>query len=180
MIEKMVLNMALKSMKDNFLSLSDEEKQKEFCKLLDENQELKEKLDKFENPEDMTLMMMWCTEKVKDENKKLKQQLREASLTIQELAEQDIECPSNCEKLRQLKKLNEEKTKIGIADHKYASKCEDKVIIMEAQQKEFIKYLEDYQDGASKSLDSYDCGINDCLGDVLSKYKEIVNGSEYK
>lgn len=77
MIEKMVINMALKSMKDNFLSLSDEEKQKEFCKLLDENQELKEKLDKFENPEDMTLMMMWCTEKVKDENTKLKEQIKE-------------------------------------------------------------------------------------------------------
>lgn len=44
----------------------------------------------------------------------------------------------------------------------------------ETQQKEFRKYLEDYQDGASRSLDSYDCGINDCLGDVLSKYKEII------
>lgn len=43
--------------------------------LLKENQELKEKLDKYENPEDMTLMMMWCTEQVKDENKKLKKQL---------------------------------------------------------------------------------------------------------
>ena len=43
--------------------------------LLKENQKLKEKLDKYENPEDMTLMMMWCTEQVKDENKKLKKQL---------------------------------------------------------------------------------------------------------
>ena len=42
-----------------------------------ENQELKEKLDKYENPEDMTLMMMWCTEKVKDENEKLMKQLEE-------------------------------------------------------------------------------------------------------
>lgn len=41
----------------------------------EENQELKQKLDKYENPEDMTLMMMWSTEKVKDENKKLKKQL---------------------------------------------------------------------------------------------------------
>ena len=40
--------------------------------LLKENQELKEKLDKYENPEDMTLMMMWSTEKVKDENENLK------------------------------------------------------------------------------------------------------------
>ena len=43
-----------------------------------ENQELKEKLDKYENPEDMTLMMMWCTEKVKDENKKLKKKYENA------------------------------------------------------------------------------------------------------
>ena len=45
---------------------------------------------------------------------------------------------------------------------------------LKKQQEEFVKYLEDYQDGASKSLDSYDCGINDCLEDVLSKYKKII------
>lgn len=43
--------------------------------LQQENKILKEKLDKYENPEDMTLMMMWCTEKVKDENQELKKQL---------------------------------------------------------------------------------------------------------
>ena len=45
--------------------------------ILEENQELKEKLDKYENPEDMTLFAMWCTEKVKDENQELKKQLEE-------------------------------------------------------------------------------------------------------
>lgn len=39
---------------------------------MSENKQLKEKLDKYENPEDMTLFTMWCTEKVKDENKQLK------------------------------------------------------------------------------------------------------------
>lgn len=39
--------------------------------LQQENQELKEKLDKYENPEDITLFAMWCTEKVKEENQKL-------------------------------------------------------------------------------------------------------------
>ena len=43
-----------------------------------ENAQLKEKLDKYDNPVDMTLMMMWCTEQVKDENKKLKKQLEDA------------------------------------------------------------------------------------------------------
>lgn len=45
MIEEMIANMAVRSMKDNFLSLSDEQKQNEFCKLLDENQELKRQLE---------------------------------------------------------------------------------------------------------------------------------------
>ena len=142
--------------------------------LLRDNQELRDKIDRYENPEDMTLMMMWCTEKVKDENEKLKQQLHESSLTIQEMAEQDIECPSNCEKLRQLKKLNEEKTKIGIADHKYASKCEDKVIIMEAQQKEFINYLENMLD------DENDIFSVVRIKDALQKYKEMIGVSDEK
>lgn len=55
--------------------------EKENCqtvkKILQENQELKEKLDKYENPKDMTLFAMWCTEKVKEENQKLKNQLEE-------------------------------------------------------------------------------------------------------
>lgn len=46
--------------------------EEKMARLINENQELKEKLDKYENPEDMTLIMMWCTEKVKDENKKIK------------------------------------------------------------------------------------------------------------
>lgn len=46
--------------------------------IIKESQELKEKLNKYENLEDMTLMMMWCTEKVKDENEKLKKQLEDA------------------------------------------------------------------------------------------------------
>ena len=39
--------------------------------LEEKNKELKEKLDKYENPKDMTLFAMWCTEKVKEENKAL-------------------------------------------------------------------------------------------------------------
>lgn len=49
MIEKLVLNMAIESMKDNFLALDDEQKQSKFCKLLDENQALKEQQKRFMN-----------------------------------------------------------------------------------------------------------------------------------
>lgn len=71
-----------------------------------ENQELKEKLDKYENPEDMTLMMMWYTEKVKDENEKLMKQLEETDrklfLTKNEL---DMRQKSIDNKLNQQKKF---------------------------------------------------------------------------
>lgn len=49
----------------------------QYWELKKKNKKLKEKLDKYENPEDMTLMMMWSTEKVKDKNKELKKQLEE-------------------------------------------------------------------------------------------------------
>ena len=60
----------LKKQNNNFKTSLDE-RQEVILDYIKENQELKEKLDKYENPEDMTLMMMWCTEKVKDENQKL-------------------------------------------------------------------------------------------------------------
>lgn len=42
------------------------------------------------------------------ENEELKKQLHDASLTIQEMIEQDIECPSNCEKLEKLQQENKQ------------------------------------------------------------------------
>lgn len=41
---------------------------------------------------------------IQQENQQLKEQLHEASLQIQEMIEQDLECPSNCSKLKELKK----------------------------------------------------------------------------
>lgn len=56
-----------------------------------ENKQLKEKLDKYENPEDMTLFAMWCTEKVKDENLELKKQLEEINNFIKKSGFVNIE-----------------------------------------------------------------------------------------
>ena len=77
---------------------------------------------------------------------------------------------------QKLKKQLEENSKINIADHKYASECEDKVITMENQQKEFIEYLVN----EIKEHEKYD-KKNNCewqgykfYQDVLSKYKEII------
>ena len=42
------------------------------CILEQENKELKERINTYENPEDLTLMCMYCTEKVMDEIFRLK------------------------------------------------------------------------------------------------------------
>lgn len=96
---------------------------------------------------------------------------------------------------QELKKQLEEKIKIGVADHKYSSQCEDKVITMETQQKEFIKYLKgkikyfkDLEQFAIKvfnnkaviNLDLVKISIDEDrivienLEEVLQKYKEII------
>lgn len=84
----------------------------------------------------------------------------------------------------ELKKQLENNSKINVADHKYASTCEDKVIVLETQQKEFIKYLEDeIKQINPKILD--DGELNLRLDDIkytqyltykeiLQKYKEMI------
>ena len=49
-----------------------------------------------------------CIEQLQQENQELKKQLHDASIQIQELIEQDIECPSNCEKLEKLQQENKQ------------------------------------------------------------------------
>ena len=68
------------------------------------------------------------------------------------------------EEIRQLKKQLENNSKINVADHKYASTCEDKVIILETQQKKFINYLEDE--------------IKDAEKIIKSLYKEIIGDKD--
>ena len=114
--------------------------------LLRENQELKEKLDKYENPEDMTLFAMWCTEKVKDENKELKKQLE------------------NCY-------CNRTDCSSRIKDSKKSDSLVQKV---ETQQKEFIKYLEDEKDELARGRCDVCKDKFDEADDILQKYKEII------
>lgn len=115
----------------------------------------------------------------KKENQELKKQLHEASLTIQEMTEQDIECPSNCEKLRQLKKQLEEYKKLGFKH------LQDKNNILETQQKAFIKFLEDEiskqkNDIFANALTSEDIDLYIMkiklqeLEEILQKHKEII------
>ncbi len=65
----------LQSLVKSQTGVEDELLQEEI-ELLNAYEKLKEKLDKYENPKDMTLFAMWCTEKVKDENKQLKEDIK--------------------------------------------------------------------------------------------------------
>ena len=52
-------------------------KLKERFTLKQENKQLKDKINTYENPEDLTLMFMYCDEKAKDKIKQLKEVIEE-------------------------------------------------------------------------------------------------------
>lgn len=71
-----------------------------------------------------------------------------------------------------LKKQLENNLKINLADHKYASTCEDKVIVLETQQKEFIKYMnscikELEKESPNKLQNTINLGIIDITKTIL-------------
>lgn len=51
---------------------------KEYKKLQQENKELKERINTYENPEDLTLFYMWLDEKAKDKIKELENRINKA------------------------------------------------------------------------------------------------------
>lgn len=77
---------------------------------------------------------------------------------------------------QELKKQLENNSKINVADHKYASECEDKVIILETHQKEFIKYLEDKIESCKLTSDLIFNHNKEMkiYKEILQKYKEII------
>ena len=115
------------------------------------------------------------------ENQELKQQLHDASIQIQELIEQDIECPSNCEKLKKLQQENEKLKEQLEETNEMIEKCGfvniEQVILsycgLIAQQKEFIKWLEDYLNLFDYRDIEEQAGY-DMLEEILRKYKEII------
>ena len=127
------------------------------------------------------------TDELQQENQELKEQnKKEFADYIKFKKEQYDEYLEKVNKFikenQELKKQLENNSKINVADHKYASTCEDKVIILETQQKEFIKYLEDEIKELQKIKETeldYDF-LQDVISqllvckDVLQKYKEII------
>lgn len=142
----------------------------ELIRVKEENQELKKKYENAVADYETTMF----------EKEQLKSQLHEASLTIQEMTERDILCPSNCEKLRQLKKqLKPDYYVKGLEGtlKEYQQEM-NKVAI---QQKEFIKYLEDEINKWNYNYDSYNYEYEveeptaeELANKILQKYKEII------
>lgn len=100
------------------------------------------------NPKKQLEFYKQLSEQLQQENQELKKQLHNASIQIQEMVEQDIECPSNCSKLEEL----------------------------ENQQKEFIEYLENEIKKLEEN-DIYEPLQRMALATHqhnLSKYKEIT------
>ena len=149
------------------------------AKLINENQELREILDRYENPEDMTLMMMWCTEQVKDENKKLKKKYENAVADYETTMAEKNKLKKQLEEYQQELEKADNLTQICIFKGKEESnisyrKCLNALDKKETQQKEFIKYLEDeskeiYRDGGLRQ---------NIFRQILQKYKEIIGVSD--
>ena len=124
------------------------------AKLLKENQKLRKKLDKYENPEDLTLMFMYCDEKARDKIKELEKQLEEYKEQVHK------GLYSTC--------------------LPYTTGYNKAIKDKEIQQKAFIKYLEDEIESCelicdlifnrNKKMKVYK--------QILQKFKEIVNGTK--
>lgn len=102
------------------------------------------------------------------ENKELKKQLHDASIQIQELIEKDIWCPSNCEKLKELRKQYCERTdcsgRIGNSKKVEESQQENKKL------KEVINKAIKYIEKNSKT------NPNLLVGEEIDKLLEILKG----
>ena len=115
-----------------------------------------------------------CLDLLIKENEELKKQLHEASLQIQELIEQDLECPSNCEKLRQLKKQLENTINSYTEEHNLRHNSDLKLDVLKTQQKEFINYLEDKINICDGFLDTIKSDLQEISYRVMSANKTYI------
>ena len=124
--------------------------------LQQENKELKDKLKTYEDPEDLTLMFMYCDEKAKDKIK----ELEEENFNLRENIY--IEKMSFSSEGRNIKELIEMPTYEDLLN----------------QQKEFMNYINAYIELLKDKPDLVEEGQKDILEEVLSKYKSIIGGKD--
>ena len=106
-----------------------------------------EKLCGEANVDAKDVIIAYLTKQVQE----LESQLYEASIQIQELTEQDMWCPSNCEKLEKLQQENEK---------------------LKDNWDKLKEWLKEYEEG-TYGLGSYETGLSDGLGDVIKKMQEL-------
>ena len=106
-----------------------------------------EKLCGEANVDAKDVIIAYLTKQVQE----LESQLYEASIQIQELIEQDVWCPSNCEKLEKLQQENEK---------------------LKDNWNKLKEWLKEYEEG-TYGLGSYETGLSDGLGDVIKKMQEL-------
>lgn len=144
--------------------------------LYNENKELRKKIKVYEDPEDLTLMFMYCNEKTKDKIKELEEQLEVGKEQYNDLveekekldAENQVLKNNKNEALRYMKNYLQmelryqnkdvaEHFKIVIDTLNRGNKHGNLVDITdyETQQKEFIKWLEDEKDRLIKGTSHY-------------------------
>lgn len=130
----------------------------ELEKLTKENQQLKEELNKYTDPKDLTLMFMYCDEKAKDKIKELEKQLVVGEKQYKDLVEEKEELKAENEifDTKLCEYIDQEQQWINLVN------------MLKNQQKEFIEYLEEMLDSEIGVF----AEVKVC--DVLSKYKEIT------
>lgn len=155
-----------------------------------------EKLCGEANVDAKDVIIAYLTKQVQE----LESQLYEASIQIQELTEQDIWCPSNCEKLkklqqenRQLKEqllvtqTNEETFRLEMEDITQTLGLDEDTIFDDVKAyvrslrdnwNKLKEWLKEYEEG-TYGLGSYETGLSDGLGDVIKKMREL-QGSDNK
>ena len=72
---------------------------------------------------------------------------------------------------QELRKQLEERTKMYLNAYKYAQGMGNEVITLKAEQKEFIKYLEDKINFYKINTQGYSMNL---IEEILQKYKEII------
>lgn len=157
-----------------------------------ENKQLKDKIKIYEDPEDLTLMFMYCEEKAKDKTKKLKRQYENAVADYETTMSEKIELERQLEEYKKQVHKGLYSTCLPYTTG-YNKAMKDNRI----QQKEFIKFLEDEIEQNTPNLrwkHYNEDGFNDydvenptyietqpthkVLKEVLQKYKSVVGASD--
>ncbi len=150
-------NQELKSQPENKYekvgALTNEILYEENTKLVEENQKLKEQVKKYEDPEDLTLMFMYCTEKAKDKIKELERVIELCHLDAKET----------------LATINYEQK---IQQKEFIKYLEDEIKIERENLEELCKLYKIPKENNSAYKFAYSY-INK-TEEILQKYKEII------